>query len=75
MSDKYSTTNMGVKRELVMVTNPREPTNPYMTPLDCAKELNQKDKLLYRISAMCGNPDAAEGCRKIIEVINEELGK
>jgi hypothetical protein len=40
--------------------------------LKIAEELDKKDKLLYRISAMCGNPDSGDACRKIIKLIQEE---
>lgn len=33
--------------------------------------LKEKDALLERISGMCGNPDAAEGCRNILKLIKD----
>jgi len=38
----------------------------------CEKTKNKR--VLDHIAAMCGNPDAAEGCRLILEKIKEMKG-
>ena len=45
--------------------------SPYVSLTKSVQRRGKDMTTLQRIAAMCGNPDAAEGCRQILKVIEE----